>query len=102
MYIHWLGEISGEQEEVVGGKGANLARLARLGVPVSPGFCINLQAYQQFIASTEVGAAVERFLDELGSGGLQETATRAAVLQGLFVPTDRPIDRYMDQYLPLR
>jgi pyruvate,water dikinase len=92
MHIHWLGEISGEQEEMVGGKGANLARLTRLGVPVSPGFCINLGAYQEFIASTEIGAAVERFLDELGSGGLQETATRAAELQGLFVPAEMPQD----------
>ena len=92
MYIHWFGEISGEQAEAVGGKGANLARLAWLGVPVSPGFCVNLQAYQQFIASTDVGAAVERFLDELGRGDLQETTARSAELQRRFMQADMPQD----------
>ena len=92
MYVHWLSEISGEQEETVGGKGANLARLTRLGVPVSPGFCVNLGAYQQFIASTEVGAAVERFLDESGKGDFQERASRSAELQRVFVSADMPQD----------
>ena len=92
MYIHWLGEISGEQDEMVGGKGANLARLTRLGVPVAPGFCVSLQAYQQFIASTDLGAAAERFLHDLGRADLQQSAARSAELQSLFVSADMPQD----------
>ncbi|MQF48873.1 hypothetical protein FIM08_03115 [SAR202 cluster bacterium AC-647-N09_OGT_505m] len=92
MYIHWLGEIGGDQEEIVGGKGANLSRLARLGVLVAPGFCVSLQAYKKFMASNDVGEVVERFLDELGKGDVQETAAQSAELQRLFLLADMPQD----------
>jgi phosphohistidine swiveling domain-containing protein len=77
---------------MVGGKGANLARLARLGVPVAPGFCVNLQAYKQFIAGTGLGAAVKRFLDESSGGDLRQSASQAAELQSLFVSAYMPQD----------
>jgi phosphoenolpyruvate synthase/pyruvate phosphate dikinase len=35
----------------VGGKGANLAVLARAGVAVPPGFCVTTRAFDLFIAS---------------------------------------------------
>jgi pyruvate,water dikinase len=34
----------------VGGKGASLARLARAGFPVPPGFCVTTRAYLDFVA----------------------------------------------------
>jgi phosphohistidine swiveling domain-containing protein len=48
----------------VGGKGANLAALARAGVAVPPGFCVTTAAYELFLAgfpgATEVFAELER------------------------------------------
>lgn len=49
----WILPLAAEQATLplVGGKGANLARLARAGFPVPDGFLITTQAYEAFIAA---------------------------------------------------
>lgn len=44
-YVAWLGEARGGSD-VLGGKGASLDRLARLGFPVPPGFCLTTAAFR--------------------------------------------------------
>ena len=39
---------------IVGGKGANLAKLARAGLPVPDGFMVTVDAYQAFVAANEL------------------------------------------------
>jgi len=38
----------GDMKQLLGGKGANLAEMARIGLPVPPGFTISTEACQQF------------------------------------------------------
>jgi phosphohistidine swiveling domain-containing protein len=52
-YIKWLREISKEDVSLVGGKGANLGELTKLGVFVPEGFCITVHAYNDFIKNVE-------------------------------------------------
>jgi pyruvate,water dikinase len=49
--ITWLGEGSEEDSSILGGKGANLNRLARLGIPVPPGFVVTSLAFDYFMES---------------------------------------------------
>ena len=42
------------QSDLLGGKGANLAEMVRIGLPVPPGFTITTQACREFLASGEV------------------------------------------------
>lgn len=60
-YICWfaeLGEIGeGEEQRLVdlaGGKGANLARLWKMRLPVPPGFVITTEAYRAFLAANSL------------------------------------------------
>jgi pyruvate,water dikinase len=46
----------------VGGKGANLARLVRAGLPVPPGFLLSVQAYTDFVASNALDAVITQAL----------------------------------------
>jgi len=41
-----------------GGKGLNLAKLARAGFPVPPGFIITTQAYRTFIEANDLQARI--------------------------------------------
>lgn len=41
-----------------GGKGANLARMVRAGLPVPPGFVVTTAAYQDFVAANGLDAAI--------------------------------------------
>src|SRR5262245_246516 len=55
---------NGKQKELLGGKGANLAEMTLIGLPVPPGFTISTEACNQFSANnrqfpTELKAQVE-------------------------------------------
>ncbi len=47
----WKAEGRGDQKELLGGKGAGLAEMTRLGIPVPPGFTITTDACVQFFAA---------------------------------------------------
>src|SRR5690606_25546432 len=49
-YVLDLAAIDRTQITVVGGKGASLGELARLGVPVPPGFCVTTDAFRRALA----------------------------------------------------
>ena len=57
------------QKELLGGKGANLAEMTRLGIPVPPGFTITTDACRAYLASgtapPELFAEVEQHLERL-------------------------------------
>src|SRR5690348_2024808 len=44
--------------ELVGGKGASLARLAVAGLPVPPGFHITTHAYRRFVSANRLAEAI--------------------------------------------
>lgn len=48
------------QSDLLGGKGANLAEMVRIGLPVPPGFTITTQACREFLSSGEVPAGLEQ------------------------------------------
>ncbi len=54
-YVYYFGpgkaEGRGDMKELLGGKGAGLAEMTRLGIPVPPGFTITTEACVQFFAA---------------------------------------------------
>ncbi len=90
--IHWLGEIGDEQADLVGGKGIGLARLVALGVPVPPGFCVSVEAYQRFIEDADLTSTMERFVSGLNVSNLQAMGSQSAELQKSFLAADVPQD----------
>ena len=55
--ICWLYGEDDAPLSLVGGKGANLARLVRTGFPAPDGFVITTAAYQTFLQNTGIGRA---------------------------------------------
>jgi pyruvate,orthophosphate dikinase len=53
-YIYDFAEGNKDQKELLGGKGANLAEMTNLGLPVPPGFIISTVACRAFLASGEI------------------------------------------------
>ena len=57
------------QKDLLGGKGANLAEMVRIGLPVPPGFTITTQACREFLQSGEIpetlNAEIESALTDL-------------------------------------
>ncbi|RPF22201.1 pyruvate, phosphate dikinase [Myceligenerans xiligouense] len=49
-FVHEFSEGSKEQKRLLGGKGANLAEMTNLGLPVPPGFTISTEACRYYLA----------------------------------------------------
>jgi pyruvate, orthophosphate dikinase len=77
-YVHYLGDpdVDPGRRDLLGGKGAGLAEMRRLGVPVPPAFAISTEACNAYFAEGglpaglmgEVRAAVARIGAETGRG----------------------------------
>src|SRR4051812_29576956 len=50
-YVYDFSEGSKDQKELLGGKGANLAEMSNLGLPVPPGFTISTEACRAYLAN---------------------------------------------------
>ena len=50
QYVFDFTEGNKDQKELLGGKGANLAEMTRLGLPVPPGFTITTEACREYLA----------------------------------------------------
>jgi len=56
QFVFDFAEGNKDQKELLGGKGANLAEMTRLGLPVPPGFTISTEACREYLAlGTEPG-----------------------------------------------
>jgi pyruvate, orthophosphate dikinase len=74
-YVYAFEEGGKEQKFLLGGKGANLAEMTKLGLPVPPGFTITTEACNAYMAGgnelpaglmTEVSAAREQLESKMG------------------------------------
>ncbi len=62
-YVYDFSEGSKDQKDLLGGKGANLAEMANLGLPVPPGFIISTEACRAYLAE---GQQPEELAQEVG------------------------------------
>ena len=71
-YVYAFAEGSKEQKFLLGGKGANLAEMTKLGLPVPPGFTITTDACKAYMAGG----------DTIPDGLMDEVAGALAALEG--------------------
>jgi hypothetical protein len=58
-YVFDFSEGDKDQKDLLGGKGANLAEMVKLGLPVPPGFTISTEACRAYLASGAVPAGLD-------------------------------------------
>ena len=74
QFVYEFAEGSREMGDLLGGKGANLAEMTRLGLPVPPGFIVTTEACRSYLATgaepaalrVQVTSALRRLEDRLG------------------------------------
>lgn len=64
-FIHALRDLSRADTPRVGGKGANLGEMAKAGLPVPPGFVIDIDAWAHFRDGSGLGAELDRHLAQV-------------------------------------
>jgi rifampicin phosphotransferase len=71
LYVTPLGQVTPQEFYDVGGKGANLARLLKAGLPVPGGFCVSTEAYEAHVNLHNI----EMLIDEI-EASIDQPATR--------------------------
>jgi pyruvate,water dikinase len=92
-YVLGLEDVDLSQAALVGGKGAHLGELARIGgVRVPPGFCVTTQAFQRIMADAP---SMDERLDRLGRLKADDSGAIGALsadvrrtLAGMAMPDD--------------
>ncbi len=70
--------------ENAGGKGASLARLARLGLPVPPGFIVTTDAYRRFVATNDLARTITASLAGTAVDDLEQLERASAKIRAAF------------------
>ncbi len=94
--VQWLGEAPGGSD-VLGGKAASIDRLARLGVPTPPAFCVTTHAFREQLLNGPMQGRVARALaalpDEEARLMLVSLATDADLRPEIAAPLATALDR---------
>lgn len=64
-FIKWFSELNKDSGSVAGGKGANLAEIYNLKIPVPPGFVVTAQAYDYFIGKAGLDKQIRELLEKI-------------------------------------
>ncbi len=64
-FVKWFSELNKSSGKISGGKGANLAEIFNLHVPVPPGFVITAQAYDYFIKKAGLDTRIKLLLEKI-------------------------------------
>ncbi|MGH3425294.1 MAG: pyruvate, phosphate dikinase, partial [Nocardioidaceae bacterium] len=67
-YVYEFSEGSKDQKDLLGGKGANLAEMTNMGLPVPPGFTITTRACTAYLDSGDLPDGLAEEIDEHLSG----------------------------------
>lgn len=87
-FIRSLEELGREDFALAGSKGAGLGELARMGLPVPPGFVVLTPAYWTFVAKGELQARVEELARHVSDPSSAEAASKE--IRRLFEECDVP------------
>ena len=64
-WVYEFAEGNKDQKDLLGGKGANLAEMTNLGLPVPPGFTISTETCRAYLAATGEGGEPEGLAEEV-------------------------------------
>ncbi|GAF87532.1 unnamed protein product, partial [marine sediment metagenome] len=64
-FVKWFSELNKDSGNVAGGKGANLAEIYNMKIPVPPGFVVTAQAYNYFIEKAGIKEQIQKLLEGL-------------------------------------
>ncbi len=89
-YIKWFEELSREDGDLAGGKGANLGELTVNGVNVPPGFCLVAKAYREFVKANNFQQIISSLLSELDQENSTELQRVSREIRGEMAGADFP------------
>ncbi|MFH0868802.1 MAG: PEP/pyruvate-binding domain-containing protein, partial [archaeon] len=91
-FVRWFSELSNKDVAIAGGKGASLAEMYNIKMPIPPGFIITAQSYNYFLKKTGLDLKIKSILSKLDvndTASLNQTSER---VRKLIEETEMPAD----------
>jgi len=89
-YIRWFSELSYNNVNIAGGKGANLGEMYRNSFPVPPGFVIIADAYNKFLEVTGLDKRIYEMLGKLDAEKTQELEEESKKIRQMIEEQEMP------------
>ncbi len=91
-FIKWFSELNKESVPIVGGKGANLAEIYNLKVPVPPGFVVTTVAYEYVLEKSGLNEKIKELLSGIDFENTAQLEKRAKEIRELIEKARIPDD----------
>ena len=88
--IVWLSEVGRKDVNIAGGKGANLAEMYNIDLPVPPAFVITAQAYQNFLRQAKIKDKIIEIANSIELENTQQLEERTKEIRELIVKSEMP------------
>ncbi len=82
-FIAWFSELNKGSGNIAGGKGANLAEIYNLKIPVPPGFVVTAQAYDYFIKKAGLNEKIKSLLSDISYENTEQLNKRTEEIRKL-------------------
>ncbi len=90
--IKWFSELNKDSGKVSGGKGANLAEIFNLKIPVPEGFVITAQAYDYFIKEAGLNEQIKQILKTIEYEDTKQLTEKTKQIRELIQNAEMPED----------
>lgn len=91
-YVVWFREVDKQDIPLVGGKGANLGEMTKIGIPVPNGFIVTSAAYNQFLLLNNLKEKLADILADLDVSDSKKLEAVAKKAQSIIEQTEVPKD----------
>jgi len=91
-FIRWFSDIDKDSVKVAGGKGANLAEIYNLKLPVPAGFVITTQGFDHFLMYTEIEHKIKEIIDSVDVDDTSDLEKKSIQIQELIEKQEMPKD----------
>src|SRR3989338_7809857 len=89
-FVKWFSELNKDSGAVAGGKGANLAEIFNLKIPVPPGFVLTAQAYDYFIKKAKLEDKIKNILSKIDYEDTKQLDESTKQIRELIVNSEFP------------
>ncbi len=91
-YIKWFEELSKDDVDIAGGKGANLGEMASAGLPIPPGYVVLANAYEEFIERTGLKDEIKEILESYDLSDNEQLEEACEKIQSKIIEQEMPED----------
>lgn len=85
-------QLSKSDAQIAGGKGASLGEMTNAGIPVPPGFVVLSDAFEQFLAETDLNVEIEAILKTVDNQKMHTVENASEEIQALILQAKMPED----------